>query len=226
MSHRICFTILNPSKKKISTFKIKYLIDSKKKKYRFASFGNRFSNTDFSKSRFLLLQRIGAVFQSVRGFISQISETILQRLLTFRKNRTNSASVNFLSAHRHRKIQIKTEDAFNEPINRKPFQNFVFSEFDDAEQTENDPIRQPLRIVGFRRRFDSFDRDISRIQEADEIAKQFGEMTENQIQSEQSGDAGHEKKSIHSRFFFEFAQSVIDRTRFVQFLRHVGTEFL
>jgi len=130
------------------------------------------------------LQILGAIFQCVRRFIHRVSQTLLNRLLTFRKNGTNHTTVYFLSAHRHRQIQIQAEYALDKPINWKPFENFFFGEFDDAKQSENDPIRQPLRIVHFRRRFDGFDGNVSRIHEANKIAKQFSEMTENQVQSQ------------------------------------------
>lgn len=51
----------------------------------------------------------------------------------------------------------------DQPVDWEPFDDFIFGEFEDTEQSEHDPIRQPLRVVGFRSRFDGLDPKMTKI---------------------------------------------------------------
>jgi len=79
--------------------------------------------------------------------------------------------VELLSASGHRKVKVQQEEPFYKPVDRKVASNNVREELENVEEGEHSPISQPLRVIILMRGFNSFDRNVSRIEESSKVAK-------------------------------------------------------
>jgi len=125
---------------------------------------------------------IVSAFNIVRRLRCHTDETLIERLLMFREYRLNQLVIEFLCAECHRQIEIEKEDALDEPIDRKVADNRFGEEVDRTQQRKHHPIGEPLSVVRLRCRLDSTYRYVCRIEKADKVAYEFGEMTEHEVE--------------------------------------------
>ena len=77
----------------------------------------------------------------------------LEGLSVAREEGADDASVEFFGAARYREVEVKEEDTLDEPVERHDVHHHLRSEVEETEKREYHPVRQPLRIVSFARRF-------------------------------------------------------------------------
>jgi len=119
------------------------------------------------RSIVLLSEFVQIVANGVCGFIDGVDNATIDPFLMSKNERSNEFRVNFLGTQRGRQIKPQHKSALEKPINRKISFDLFRTEFNNVKQSENDPIRQPLRVIRFRRRFDCFYRNVRRIQKTD-----------------------------------------------------------
>jgi len=148
--------------------------------------------------RDLILELVSSVVDGVLSFI----QVLVNATLMFKNEWSDKFNVDLFGSLGHWQVQVEKECALNKPVDWKISNDGFRKEFDQVEDGKNDPIGQPLSIIIFRCTFDSFHRNVSRIQEPNEIAEKFSEVTENKIERLESKESEHDMKSFDSSLRF------------------------
>jgi len=125
--------------------------------------------------------------------------------------------------------QPQQENAFGQIVKWNPEEEDVGEEFEKGEEGVSDPVGQPLGIVILLFAFDRLYGCISGVNKSNEIAKEGGAISNDQIQSRQSDQAQDNKESWNFGFVLKLGENVGEKvllmkrlvqTHFPAFVRH------
>lgn len=78
------------------------------------------------------------------------------------------------------------EDALQEPVEGNNFANVKREELDGREHGEDDPVSEPLGVIGFVFCFDGLHRDVSWISDADDVAEDLSSISEGEVECDEA----------------------------------------
>jgi len=114
------------------------------------------------------------------------------------------------------------EHNLNQPIERKPTEDYVWEELKDTEEGEHNPICKPFGVVLFVHTFQSFDWGIGRVYKANDITDQFRKVSEYHINRNQTQYSLSDINPFDSRCLLNLLPDVCNTTRIVQPFVQIG----
>jgi len=104
--------------------------------------------------------------------------------------------------------QPKQENAFGQVVEWNPEKEDVGEKFEKREESVGDPIGEPFGIVILLFAFNRLDGGISGVNESNEVAKEGGAVSNDQVESRQCDQAQNNKESRYFRFILKLCENV------------------
>jgi len=119
--------------------------------------------------------------------------------------------------------QPQQENAFGQIVKWNPEEENVGEEFEKGEKGVSDPVSQPLGVVILLFAFDRLYGCISGVNKSDEVAKEGGAISNNQIQCRQSDQAQDNEEPRDFGFVLQFGEKIGEKVLLMQ--RLIETDF-
>jgi len=175
--------------------------------------------------------RVFGVRSEARGFADSLTNGALRfpegrvnRRLMAKNERENELVVQQQGSVVGPRIhQPQQENAFGQIVKWNPEEENVGEEFEKGEKGVSDPVSQPLGVVILLFAFDRLYGCISGVNKSDEVAKEGGAISNNQIQCRQSDQAQDNEESWDFGFVLQFGEKIGEKVLLMQ--RLIETDF-
>jgi len=105
------------------------------------------------------------------------------------------------------------EDALGQPVEWHPPGQNVCEELKDREESEDDPVGEPLGVIGLAAGLQGLDRTVGRVHKPNSVCEQLSSKSHSQPQNDQSNTPIGYVESLNSSLGFSFLHKVINGPR-------------